>query len=281
MPDKKALIKFFKNPLTFTGSLIVLFLLLTALFAPLLATHNPIEVTMAEKLIAPGTNHFMGTDEMGRDIYSRILYGARLSILTGLQVVSIAIGIGVVTGAIAGYMGGMIDEIIMRITDMFLAFPSMILAMAIAAALGPSLSNAIIAASVTWWPWYTRMVRAQILALREFEFVEAARASGNTKFGVVWKYILPNCLSPLIVQATMDIGFAIQLTAGLSFIGLGAQPPTPDWGAMISMGRKYMLTHWWYVSFPGLAIFIVVLGFNLLGDGLRDHLDPRLKNITK
>ena len=280
MPDKKAIKKFFKNPLTFAGSLIVLFLFFAALFAPLLATHNPIEIIMAEKLVPPGAAHLMGTDEMGRDIFSRILYGARISILTGLRVVGIAIGIGVVTGAISGYMGGMVDEIIMRITDMFLAFPSMILAMAIAAALGPSLTNAIIAASVTWWPWYTRMLRAQILALRELEFVEAARASGNTRLGVIWKYILPNCLSPLIVQATMDIGFAIQLTAGLSFIGLGAQPPTPDWGAMISMGRKYMLTHWWYVTFPGLAIFIVVLGFNLLGDGLRDHLDPRLKNIS-
>ena len=280
MPDKKSLVKFFKNPLSIIGSLIILALILAALFAPLLAVYSPTEIIMADKLVSPSASHFMGTDELGRDIYSRILYGARISIMAGLQVVCIAMGIGVVTGAIAGYFGGWVDEVIMRITDMFLAFPSMILAMAIAAALGPSLSNAVIASSITWWPWYTRMIRSQILALREFEFVEAARASGNTKIGVIWKYILPNCLSPLIVQATMDIGFAIQLTAGLSFLGLGAQPPTPDWGSMLSMGRKYMLTHWWYVTFPGLCIFLVVLGFNLLGDGLRDHLDPRLKNVS-
>jgi len=280
MPDKKALIKFFRNPLTLMGSLIVLLLLITTAFAPLLAPYGPTAIKMADKLLAPCAAHPMGTDELGRDILSRVLYGARISIMVGLEVVGAAILIGTVTGAICGYFGGWIDEIFMRVTDMFLAFPSLVLAMAIAAALGPSLTNAVIAASVTWWPWYTRLVRAQVLALREFEFVEAARASGNTRAGVIRKYILPNCLSPIIVQATMDIGFAIQLTAGLSFIGLGAQPPTPDWGSMVSIGRKYMMEQWWYITFPGLAIFLVVLGFNLLGDGLRDYLDPRLKNVS-
>ncbi|MCL1912658.1 MAG: ABC transporter permease [Eubacteriaceae bacterium] len=280
MADIKSFVKFFKNPLSVIGALIISALVMAAIFAPVLATHPPNEIVMADKLAQPSPAHYFGTDEMGRDIYSRIVYGSRISLQVGMQVVGIAISIGVFTGAVSGYYGGWIDEIIMRITDMFLAFPSMILAMAIAAALGPSLSNAVIASSITWWPWYTRMVRSQILALREAEFVEAARASGNTMFGVIIKYILPNCLSPLIVQATMDVGFAIQLTAGLSFIGLGAQPPTADWGSMLSTGRKYMLTHWWYVTFPGLFIFLVVLGFNLLGDGLRDHLDPKLKNTA-
>lgn len=280
MLEKKLLKKFYRNPLNIIGSVVVLVLLLTALLAPLLAQYDPNDISMANKLLAPNMAHPMGTDELGRDMLSRVLYGARISILVGLEVVGVAVIIGTITGSVAGFFGGWIDEIIMRITDIFLAFPSLILAMAIAAAMGPGLNNAVIAASLTWWPWYTRLIRAQVLALRQFEYVDAARALGNTHAGIIRKHILPNCISPVIVQATMDIGFAIQLTAGLSFIGLGAQPPTPEWGAMISAGRMYMLTHWWYATFPGLAILVVVLGFNLLGDGLRDHLDPRLRNSS-
>ncbi|HYE82116.1 MAG TPA: nickel transporter permease [Clostridia bacterium] len=278
--NNKLIKKFFRNPLNIIGAVIILLLLLTALLAPLLAPYDPEAISMSDKLLPPGQVHPMGTDELGRDVFSRVLYGARISILVGLEVVSVAIVIGVVTGAVSGFFGGWIDEIIMRITDVFLAFPSLILAMAIAAALGPSLSNAVIAASLTWWPWYTRLVRAQVLALREYEYVEAARALGNKQSRIIWRHILPNCISPIVVQATMDIGFAIQLTAGLSFIGLGAQPPTPEWGALISAGRQYLLSHWWYATFPGLAILVVVLGFNLLGDGFRDHLDPKLRNLS-
>jgi len=275
--NKKPLIKFFKNPLNVIGVLIVTAMILTAVMAPWIAKADPVGIFMSNKLLSPGTGHILGTDEMGRDIFSRIVYGARISLQVGIEVVASAVLIGVTLGGISGYFGGWMDEMIMRITDMFLSFPSLILAMAVAAALGPTLTNAVLAVSLTWWPWYTRLVRGQVLALRQFEYVEAARALGNRDMKIIFKHILPNCISPIIVQATMDIGFAIQLTAGLSFIGLGAQPPTPEWGAMISTGRQYLLSHWWYPTFPGVAILITVLGFNLLGDGLRDFLDPKMR----
>lgn len=275
--NKKSLIKFFKNPLNVIGVLIVFAMIFTAVMAPWIAKADPVAIFMSNKLLSPGPGHILGTDEMGRDIFSRIVYGARISLQVGIEVVASAVLIGVTLGGISGYFGGWIDEMIMRITDMFLSFPSLILAMAVAAALGPTLTNAVLAVSLTWWPWYTRLVRGQVLALRQFEYVEAARALGNRDMKIIFKHILPNCISPIIVQATMDIGFAIQLTAGLSFIGLGAQPPTPEWGAMISTGRQYLLSHWWYPTFPGIAILITVLGFNLLGDGLRDFLDPKMR----
>ncbi|WP_213951347.1 nickel transporter permease [Tepidanaerobacter syntrophicus] len=279
--NKKTLLKFFKNPLNLIGTLIIIMLILVAVFAPYIAKFDPIEISMNDKLLPPGSRHLFGTDEMGRDIFSRIVYGARISLAVGIEVVTFAAVIGVILGGISGYFGGWIDEIIMRITDMFLSFPSFILAMAVAAALGPSLTNAVMAVSLTWWPWYTRIVRGQILALKEFEYVEAAKAIGNNDMKIIFKHILPNCISPVIVEATMDIGFAIQLTAGLSFIGLGAQPPTAEWGAMISTGRQYILSHWWYPTFPGMAILITVLGFNLIGDGLRDFLDPKTRKFTE
>jgi peptide/nickel transport system permease protein len=279
--EKKVIKKFFlKSPSNIVGVIIVALLVCTAIFAPLIAKYDPEGVLMANKLLPPSVENLMGTDEMGRDIFSRIVYGARISLLVGIEVVASAILIGVTLGGISGYFGGWTDEIIMRITDMFMSFPSLILAMAVAAALGPDLNNAVLAVSLTWWPWYTRIVRAQVLSLRNLEYVEAAQALGNRTMSIIFKHILPNCISPIIVQGTMDIGFAIQLTAGLSFIGLGAQPPTPEWGSMISTGRQYLLSHWWYPTFPGVAILITVLGFNLLGDGLRDFLDPRLRRSS-
>jgi peptide/nickel transport system permease protein len=279
--EKKVIKKFFlKSPSNIVGVIIVALLVCTAIFAPLIAKYDPEGVLMANKLLPPSVENLMGTDEMGRDIFSRIVYGTRISLLVGIEVVASAILIGVTLGGISGYFGGWTDEIIMRITDMFMSFPSLILAMAVAAALGPDLNNAVLAVSLTWWPWYTRIVRAQVLSLRNLEYVEAAQALGNRTMSIIFKHILPNCISPIIVQGTMDIGFAIQLTAGLSFIGLGAQPPTPEWGSMISTGRQYLLSHWWYPTFPGVAILITVLGFNLLGDGLRDFLDPRLRRSS-
>ena len=264
------------HPLAMAGLVVILILLVTAILAPIIAPYDPYHIVPEERLKPPGMGHLFGTDDMGRDIFSRVVHGSRLSLMAAMVVLAIASSIGVLIGSIAGYWGGRVDEILMRLTDMFLAFPAMILAMCIASALGPSLINAMIAISVVWWPWYARLIRGQILSLKNIEYVEAARALGATNARILWKYILPNCMAPLIVQATLDIGYAILTTASLSFIGVGAVPPTPEWGSMISVGRSYILVQWWLPTFPGLAIFLAVAGFNLLGDGLRDILDPRL-----
>lgn len=265
-----------RHPLAMVGAVIILILLIAAVFAPLIAPYDPYHIMPENRLASPGLHNFFGTDDMGRDIFSRVVYGSRLSLMAALVVLSLASAIGILIGSIAGYFGGRIDDLLMRLTDMFLAFPALILAMCIASALGPSLINAMIAISAVWWPWYARLIRGQILSLKNQEFVEAARAFGASTARILWKYILPNCLAPLIVQVTLDIGYAILTTASLSFIGVGAVPPTPEWGSMISIGRNYVLVQWWYPTFPGLAIFMAVAGFNLLGDGLRDILDPRL-----
>ena len=270
--------RIWQHPLALTGTVIILLLVTAAALAPWLTSYDPYQIASDNRLAAPSWQHFFGTDDMGRDIFSRVLYGARLSLLAAMVVLILATGIGVVVGAIAGYYGGWVDEILMRTTDMFLAFPAMILAMCIASALGPSLINAMIAVSIVWWPWYARLIRGQILSLKNKEYVEAARALGASDARVLWKYILPNCTAPLIIQITLDIGYAILTTASLSFIGVGAVPPTPEWGAMISVGRGFILVQWWYPTFPGLAIFLAVAGFSLLGDGLRDILDPRSEN---
>ena len=264
------------HPLAMAGLVVILILLITAILAPIIAPYDPYHIVPEERLKPPGMVHLFGTDDMGRDIFSRVVHGSRLSLMAAMVVLALASSIGVLIGSIAGYWGGRVDEILMRLTDMFLAFPAMILAMCIASALGPSLINAMIAISVVWWPWYARLIRGQILSLKNIEYVEAARALGATNARILWKYILPNCMAPLIVQATLDIGYAILTTASLSFIGVGAVPPTPEWGSMISVGRSYILVQWWLPTFPGLAIFLAVAGFNLLGDGLRDILDPRL-----
>jgi peptide/nickel transport system permease protein len=219
----------------------------------------------------------LGLDNLGRDILSRTIAGTRISLGIGLVVLCIAGVFGTIFGLVAGYFGGRVDEVMMRITDMFLAFPALILAMAFAALLGPNLVNTMIAISFVRWTMYARLVRGEVLRLRETEFVESARSLGSSHFRILFRHILPNALAPVIVRATMDMGAVILTAAGLSFIGFGAQPPTAEWGVMVSDGRQFIMTQWWVSTFPGLAILIVVLGFNLLGDGLRDVLDPRLR----
>jgi len=266
-----------KSPLTIVGLLIILVLCSTAIFAPYIAPYEPDEINPPEKLKPPGKAHICGTDMAGRDVFSRIVYGSRFSIQIGVTVVSMAAIFGSLIGLFSGYMGGRVDEIVMRITDVFFSIPYLILAMAIAAALGPSLVNMMISLSIVWWPVYTRLTRGQALLIRNSPYIEAARGLGASNFRIIFRHVLPNSLSPVIVQASLDFGNAVMYAAALSFIGLGAQPPTPEWGAMISMGRDYLRDSWWCPTFPGLAILITVLGFNLLGDGLRDVLDPRLK----
>lgn len=271
------------NKVSLVGLVIVITLILITILAPwivpypLEALGKPHTPVSQYKLLPPSQTNLFGTDDLGRDIFSRVLYGTRTSLKIGIIVLVIILLIGVPLGAIAGTMGGRIDEIIMRITDMFLGFPSLLLAIAIAASLGSGLTNAMIAVSITWWPWYTRLVRAQAITVREQPFVEAAKSIGLSRSTIAFRHILPNCLSPVIVMATMDIGYVILTAAGLSFIGLGAKPWDPEWGVMVSTGRRVILHHWWYSVFPGVAIFIAVLGFNLLGDGLRDVMDPRIR----
>ncbi len=252
--------------------------LLGALLAPLVVPYPEDaigRINMKQKLKPPSTMHYLGTDEVGRDVYTRVLLGTRVSLKIGLIIVIVASGIGVPLGIIAGYVGGWVNEVIMRFTDIFLSIPGIVLAVAIIGALGPGITNSMIALSLVWWPGYVRLIQGKTLSLKEETFVEAARSLGIGTPRILFGHILPNCTSPLLVKMSMDMGMAILAAAGLGFIGVGAQPPTPEWGAMVSEGRKYLPVWWWYATFPGLAIFITVLGFNLLGDGLRDILDPQ------
>jgi len=273
-------LRFQQNPLSIVGLLLILFMLVVAATGPLFIPY-PSDVTGAihidKRLKPPSRDHYFGTDEVGRDIFSRVVAGSRLSLGVGVIVLVIATGIGVTLGTIAGYFGGRVETLIMRITDVFLTIPGLILAMAISAALGPGIPNVMLAISLVWWPGYCRLMRAVVLSLKEQAFVEAARTVGVRESRVIFRHLLPNAVSPIIVKASMDFGFAVLTTASLGFIGLGAQPPTPDWGKMLADGRRYLPEAWWYSTFPGLAIFLIVLGFNLLGDGLRDILDPRLR----
>jgi peptide/nickel transport system permease protein len=266
-----------RQPAIAVGLAVMVTFLLAALLAPLLAPYPPLEQNILAGLKPPSAEHLFGTDKLGRDIFSRILYGARISLFVGVAVVLLSGVIGTLLGVVAGYVGGWADELLMRITDIFFAFPSLILAMAIAGALGPSLPNALIAISAATWPVYARLLRGQVLALKEREFVLAARTVGVPEWQIIFRHLLPNMLAPLLVQASFDMGGAITAVAGLSFIGFGAQPPTPEWGVMISESRTYMATAWWMGTFPALSIMLVVGSFNLLGDGLRDLLDPRLR----
>jgi peptide/nickel transport system permease protein len=266
-----------RQPSIAVGLLILVLFVGAALFAALLSPADPLAQNVVQGLKPPSPAHLLGTDKLGRDILSRMLYGARISLFVGASVVVIGGGLGTLLGLIAGYAGGLVDEAIMRVTDLFFAFPALILAMAIAGALGPSLQNALIAISAVTWPVYARLIRGQVLALKQREFVLAARALGIPEAQIVLRHLLPNTLAPLLVQASFDMGGAITAVAGLSFIGFGAQPPTPEWGVMISEGRNYIATQWWLATVPALAILLVVGGFNLLGDGLRDLLDPRLR----
>jgi len=232
-------------------------------------------VHLDRKLQPPSTTHWFGTDEVGNDVYTRVILGARVSLQIGLIITVVAAVLGVPLGIVAGHVGGRLGETIMRVTDVFLSVPALVLALAVVGALGPGILNAMIALSLVWWPGYVRLVQAKTLALGQETCVEAARASGSGRLRIVLVHLLPNCVSPIVVKASMDMGAAILAAASLGFIGLGAQPPYPEWGAMISHGRNYLPTWWWYSAFPGLAIYFTVLGLNLVGDGLRDLLDPK------
>jgi peptide/nickel transport system permease protein len=268
--------RFRKETTAIVGLAIIILFALLALLAPLVSPYDPLTQNISHSLAAPGGVHWFGADKLGRDILSRILYGARISLLSGVSVILVAGLFGSIVGLLAGYNRGWMDEVLMRGTDIFFAFPSLILAMAIAGALGPSLQNALIAVAVVTWPVYARLVRGQVLSLREREFVQAARSVGATDSLIIRRHLLPNTLSPLLVQASFDMGGIILAVAGLSFIGFGAQPPIPEWGVMISEGRNYTTSHWWLAFFPAIAMLFAVAGFNLVGDGLRDVLDPRL-----
>lgn len=270
------------NTLTALGVAVLLLFVLAAIFAPWLAPH-PLDaqgvVHPAQQLLPPSPAHPMGTDELGRDLFSLVLLGARISLGAGFLTIFAALWIGVLLGLFAGFFGGWVDELIMRFTDIVMGFPSLLLAVAIAATLGPSLGHAIMAIAMSWWPWYTRLIRSQVLALRTAGYVQAARLSGQPWPRILARHILPNALTPVVVQASMDLGSVILTLSGLSFLGLGAQPPTPEWGLIISEGRNYVLTNWWYVTFPGLAILLSVSALNLVGDGLNDLLNPRDRGV--
>ncbi|MEA2530233.1 MAG: peptide/nickel transport system permease protein, partial [Thermomicrobiales bacterium] len=227
------------------------------------------------KLHAPSRAHLLGTDELGRDVLSRIMTGTRISLQVAVVVLTFAVLTGTLIGAVSGYMGGIVDEILMRFTDMFLAFPALILAIAIASSLGRELKYTMIAVSTVFWPWYARLVRAQVLSIKQREYVEAGRSLGLSVWRLLFRHILPNALSVVIIQVTLDVGYAILITSSLSFIGLGAQPPSPEWGTMMSTARNYFRDAWWYITFPGVALTLTVFAFNVLGDGLQDALDPR------
>lgn len=267
-----------KEPTAFLGLLLVLLFFGLAVLAPLISPFAPnAQDIIGAKLAPPSAKHWFGADILGRDMLSRMLYGARISVFVGLAVVAAAGSFGTLVGLFAGYRRGWIDELVMRVTDIFLAFPPLILAMAIAGALGPSLTNALIAVVVVLWPVYARLVRGQVLVLREREFIQAAQTVGVHNRRLLLRHLLPNVLAPLLVQATFDMGATILIVAGLSFIGFGAQPPTPEWGVMISDGRNYITTQWWLTGVPAAGILLLVAAFNLVGDGLRDILDPRLR----
>lgn len=264
------------NRLNLVGVSIVLLFLFLALFGEALAPYDPYQQDITNsKLLAPSLAHPMGTDELGRDVLSRVMAGTTVSLQVAVVVLGFAVTFGTLVGAISGYFGGMIDEILMRVTDMFLAFPALILAIAIAASLGRDLKYTMVALSTVFWPWYARLVRAQVLSIKERDFVAAGHSLGMTGPRLLLRHILPNAVSVVIIQLTLDVGYAILATSSLSFIGLGAQPPSPEWGTMITTARNYFREAWWYTTFPGVALTLTVFAFNVLGDGLQDALDPR------
>ena len=264
------------NPMAMFGFGILVFLLLVAIFAPVLAPHDPFAQDLGNRLKPLGDNgHLLGTDSLGRDILSRLIYGARITLYIVILVALIAPVMGLFIGTVAGYTGGFIDTVLMRITDIFLAFPRLVLALAFVAALGAGIENAVIAIALTAWPPYARIARAETLTIRNSDYISAVRLQGAGPLRIITKHIWPLCMSSLIVRVTLDMAGIILAAAGLGFLGMGAQPPTPEWGAMISEGRRFILDHWWVATMPGLAIFTVSLAFNLLGDGLRDVLDPK------
>ena len=266
---------FSRNPIAMTGLIVIVSLVVVAVLAPWITGSSGLEPWLAERLQAPSSTHWFGTDELGRDIFDRIIWGSRITLYIVGLVSVIVVPIGLVIGTIAGYVGGVVDNFLMRLTDIFLAFPRLILAMAFVAALGPGLENAVLAIALTTWSPYARIARAEALTIRNREFILAAQVQGVSTLGILTRHVAPLCMSSVIVRLTLDMAGIILTAAGLGFLGLGAQPPTPEWGAMISLGRQYLIDQWWVPTVPGVAILIVSLGFNLLGDGLRDVLDPK------
>jgi peptide/nickel transport system permease protein len=265
-----------RNPLAVIGLAITVTLILMAVFAPWIAPHDPIAQDLGNRFVPPwSANHWLGTDEFGREILSRILFGSRITLYIVLLVILTAPVAGLLIGTVAGYFGGWTDTILMRITDIFLAFPKLILALALVAVLGPGMENAVLAIALTSWPPYARVARAETLTVRNSDYIAAVKLQGAGSARVIWGHVMPMCLPSVIIRVTLDMAGVILTAAGLGFLGLGVQPPLPEWGLMISSGRKFLFEQWWVATMPGLAIFIVSLGFNLLGDGLRDVLDPR------
>ncbi len=268
-----------RQPLSIFSGILVTILILTAIFGPLLAPYDPNAIDMANRFAPPSLEHPFGTDDFGRDILSRVMVGARVSLMVGIIAVGLSASVGSFLGVLAGYTGRFTDEVIMRVMDILFAFPAILLAIAIMAALGRGVGNAMIAIGIVYIPIFARIARASVLSVREEEFIDAARATGSSDSRIMYRHIFPNVLSPIIVEITLSLSFAILAEAALSFFGLGTQPPDPSWGRMLSEGRAYFQQSAWLAIFPGLAIMLTVLGFNLLGDGLRDALDPRLKNV--
>lgn len=277
---RRGIARFRANPLSMIGLTLLLIILFVAFVAPAVVPFpEDAEGTMRaiDRLKPPGAPYWFGTDNVGRDIFSRLLMGTGLALRVGLVIIILATAIGVTVGAVAGYTGGWVDDLLMRITDIFLTVPALVLAIAVTAALGKGIINVMIGISLVWWPGFARLTRSLVLGLREEAFVEAARSIGVSHRRILFQHILPNTLSPIIVKMSTDFGFAVLTAAALGFIGLGAQPPTPEWGAMINDGRDYFPDKWWVSTFPGMAIFLMVFSWNLLGDGVRDLLDPRAK----
>ena len=266
------------NPLLVSGLVIATFFLLVAVFAPLLAPY-PADAGSAthplSSFLPPSWHHPFGTDDVGRDLFSRVIYGTRISLTIAAVVIAFSCVVGIPLGIVAGYFGGIVDDVLMRVTDVFLAFPALLLALALASVLTPSVANATLAIALTWWPWYARLARGQAVSIAGRPYIESCRALGLGSFRILLRHVLPNSVTPVIVQASLDVGGVILTAAALSFLGLGAQDPTPEWGLLVSQGEPYFTTQWWLVTFPGLAILVAALAFNLVGDGLRDRLDPR------
>jgi peptide/nickel transport system permease protein len=274
---KRAVRHFVFNPLSLLGILFLVILVFTGVLAPVLAPYDPVEISPDRRLTPPNSANWLGTDEVGRDILSRVIHGARISLQIGVTIVFFAAVIGLIIGLISGYFGGVWDQTLMRFTDVFMSFPTLILAIAMTAALGPSLFNAVLAMIIVWWPIYARLIRGEVLAVKEREYIRAIKALGARPFKIIFFHVLPNTIDVVVIRASIDFGNAVMFCAALSFIGLGAQPPQPEWGAMVTTGRDYLRDAWWLVTFPGMAIFLTVMGFNLFGDSLRDFLDPKLR----
>lgn len=267
--------EFVQSKTNLLGLGIVVLLTGAAVFAPIIAPSDPTAIHIGDRLQPPSSDHLMGTDQLGRDIFTRVLYGARISLQVSITVVAITLLIGGIVGVIAGYAGGVVDEALMRLVDLLIAFPGLLFALVIAAVLGPSLMNIMIALSAVGWTEYARIIRGSVLSIKEDEFIKAAQIMGASRARILTRHLVPNVISPIVVLATMNMATVVLGTAALSFLGLGAQPPTAEWGNMLANSRDTLTTAWWVANFPGLAIMLTVLGFNLLGDGLRDVLDPR------